>query len=147
MPNENNVNTGNAGEYFVAGELERRGFIVAVPMSNVKNFDILAIHKKTYKQYAIQVKTTGYKRKDCALAKKNEDLIGDNIVYVFVALNELDVPSYHIVPSCIVAKSVKESHEKWLKSPGRNGKQHNDTNIRRFSDKNDEYLNRWDLFD
>ena len=147
MPNENNVNTGNAGEYFVAGELERRGFIVAVPMSNVKNFDILAIHKKTYKQYAIQVKTTGYKRKDWALAKKNEDLIGDNIVYVFVALNELDVPSYHIVPSCIVAKSVKESHDKWLKSPGRNGKQHNDTNIRRFSDKNDEYLNRWDLFD
>lgn len=38
MPNENNVNTGNAGEYFVAGELERRGFIVAVPMSNVENF-------------------------------------------------------------------------------------------------------------
>lgn len=38
MPNENNVNTGNAGEYFVAGELERRVFIVAVPMSNVENF-------------------------------------------------------------------------------------------------------------
>ena len=44
-------------------------------MSNVENFDILAIHKKTYKQYAIQVKTTGYKRKEWTLAKKNEDLV------------------------------------------------------------------------
>ena len=39
MPNETNVNIGNAGEYFVAGELERRGFTVALPMSNVKDFD------------------------------------------------------------------------------------------------------------
>ena len=43
MPNETNVNIGNSGEYFVAGELERRGFTVAVPMSNVKDFDILAV--------------------------------------------------------------------------------------------------------
>ena len=54
MPNETNVNIGNAGEYFVAGELERRGFTVAVPMSNVKDFDILAIDRETHKQIAIQ---------------------------------------------------------------------------------------------
>ena len=35
MPNNTNVSTGNAGEYFVAGELERHGFTVAVPMSIV----------------------------------------------------------------------------------------------------------------
>lgn len=44
MPNSNNISTGNAGEYFVAGELERHGFTVAVPMSSVKDFDILAIN-------------------------------------------------------------------------------------------------------
>ena len=43
MGNDTNVNIGNSGEYFVAGELERRGYTVAVPMSNVKDFDILAI--------------------------------------------------------------------------------------------------------
>lgn len=42
MPNDTNVNIGNAGE------LERRGFTVAVPMSNVKDFDILAINRTTY---------------------------------------------------------------------------------------------------
>ena len=36
----NSINIGNAGEYFVAGELERRGFTVGVPMSNVKDYDL-----------------------------------------------------------------------------------------------------------
>ena len=96
MSNEANVNIGNSGEYFVAGELERRGYTVAVPMSNVKDFDILAIHRETHEQFAIQVKTTGYKQKKWTLAKKNEELIGDNIFYVFVSLNELDTPEYQI---------------------------------------------------
>lgn len=53
----NNVNIGNSGEYYVAAELERRCFVVAVPMSNVDNFDVLAINKNApYNQYAIQVK-------------------------------------------------------------------------------------------
>ena len=43
----NNVSTGNAGEYFVAGELERRGFTCAVPMSNTKDFDILITNDHT----------------------------------------------------------------------------------------------------
>ena len=72
MPNDSNVNIGNSGEYFVAGELERRGFTVAVPMSNVKDFDLLAIERNTHKQIAIQVKTTGYKQKKWTLSKKNE---------------------------------------------------------------------------
>ena len=56
--NNNNISIGNAGEYFVAGELERRGYTVAVPMSNTKDFDILAINRDSLNQYAIQVKTT-----------------------------------------------------------------------------------------
>ncbi len=39
---KNNVNIGNAGE------LERRGYTVAVPMSNTKDFDILAINRETF---------------------------------------------------------------------------------------------------
>ena len=145
MPNEMNVNIGNSGEYFVAGELERRGFTVAVPMSNVKDFDILAINRETYEQFAIQVKTTGYKQKKWTLSKKNETMKGQNIFYFFVSLNELEAPEYHIVPSEVVADTIKESHLKWLKTPGKNGQKHNDTNIRTFLDSEDAYLNRWDL--
>lgn len=145
MPNNMNVNIGNSGEYFVAGELERRGYTVAVPMSNVKDFDLLAIERDTHKQIAIQVKTTGYKQKKWTLSKKNESLVGDSIFYIFVALNELDVPEYHIVPSRIVANTLKKSHQTWLDTPGKNGQQHNDTDIRNFLDSGDTFLDKWDL--
>ena len=144
MPNNTNVSTGNAGEYFVAGELERHGFTVAVPMSNVKDFDILAIDRSTFKQFEIQVKTTGYRQQKWTLSKKNEDLQGNNIIYFFVSLNKMDVPEYHIVPSKIVAETIKRSHQEWLSTPGKHGQPHNDNTIRSFSDINDVYLNRWD---
>ena len=144
MPNSLNISTGNAGEYFAAGELERHGFTVAVPMSNVKDFDILIIHRETYKKYAIQVKTTGYRQKKWTLSKKNEALIGDDIFYIFVSLNGLDTPEYHIVPSKIVAETIKKSHQDWLNKPGIHGQPHNDNDIRNFSDDEDVYLNRWD---
>ena len=147
MPSETNVNIGNSGEYFVAGELERRGFTVAVPMSNVKDFDILAINRETHQQFAIQVKTTGYKQKKWTLSKKNETLVGDNIFYVFVSLNELDTPEYHIVPSKIVAKTITESHKIWLETPGKKGQMRNDTNIRVFLDKDDTFYDKWSLLE
>lgn len=145
--NSNNISIGNAGEYFVAGELERHGFTVAVPMSNTKDFDILAINRKNYKQYAIQVKTTRYKQKKWTLGKKNETLVGDNIIYFFVSLNELDIPEYHIVPSGIVSKTISEYHTKWLNSVGKSGQKHNDNDLRIFTDKEDVFLNRWDYLD
>ncbi len=139
-----NISIGNSGEYFVAGELERRGFTCAVPMSNTKDFDILIINRKNNNQYAIQVKTTSYKQKKWTLSPKNEELIGKNIFYVFVSLNELETPEYHIVPSNIVASQLKEGYKAWLETPGRKGQNHNDNSFRKFLDKDDKYLNRWD---
>ena len=141
---KNNISTGNAGEYFVAGELERRGFTVAIPMSNTKDFDILAINRENFKQFAIQVKTTSYKKKLWTLNQKSEGLVGNNIIYFFVSLNELDIPEYHIVSSKVVAKSVKESHQLWLEVPSKNYQKHKDNPIRKFSDFEDKYLNNWD---
>lgn len=144
---ENKISTGNAGEYFVAGELERRGFTAAVPMSNTKDFDILSINRESYKQLAIQVKTTRYKQKVWSLGVKNENIVGDNIMYIFVSLNELDIPEYHIVPSKVVSETIKKSHQEWLNTPGKRGQKHNDNPMRKFSDIDDKYLNRWDLLE
>ena len=44
MGNSNDISIGNAREYFVAGELERHGHTIALPMLNVKYFDIPAIN-------------------------------------------------------------------------------------------------------
>lgn len=147
MSNKDNVSIGNSGEYFVAAELERRGFTVAVPMSNVRDFDILAIHRETHTQWAIQVKTTSKKQKDWALSKKNEKLVEKNIVYIFVCLNDMETPEYHIVPSAVVAKRISEDHQYWLSTLGRNGEKHPDINMRRFKDKENIYLNKWEYLD
>ena len=139
------ISTGNCGEYFVAAELERRGFTVAVPMSNVENFDILAINRTTFHQIAIQVKTNKDNNKEWILKDKAEKLVEDNIYYIFVVLNGLDNPEYHIVSSKTVADYVYSNYRQWLDTPGRNGAKHKDTTIRKFSDKNDTYLNNWDI--
>lgn len=138
------ISIGNSGEYFVAGELERRGLTAAVPMSNTKDFDILAINRNNNNQYAIQVKTTT--KKGWILSKKNETLIDNNIIYVLVKLKDLDPPEYHIVPSKIVAQRLRESHQAWLNTPGKNGQSHNDSDIRQFRDDNNEFLNKWEYF-
>ena len=148
----NNVSIGNSGEYFVAGELERRGFTAAVPMSNTKDFDILAINRSNNQQFAIQVKTTKYKKKEWTLSCKNEELFEDNIFYIFVSLNitspkEMDAPEYHIVPSSIVAETIKREHEAWYNTPAKNGKERKNTAMRKFNDKNDLYLGKWEYLD
>lgn len=143
---KNFISIGNCGEYFVAAELERHGFTVAVPMSNTKDFDILAIKREVpYNQYAIQVKTTNEKKKQWILSSKNEKLIGDNIYYVFVSLNDGEYPTFHVVPSQNVATYIYNDNEEWMKKPGKNGQPHNKNSIRIFRDLDDEYLNKWEL--
>ena len=113
-------------------------------MSKTKEVDNLAIHKNKHKPLTIQVKTKRYQKKQWTLGNKCEGLVGDNIFYVFVSLNEMDVPHYHIIPSHIVADTVRKSHEAWLKSPGKQGQVHNNNPIRKFSDEQDQYLNNWE---
>lgn len=139
----NKISIGNAGEYFVAGELERRGFTVGVPMSNVKDYDLLCINAEG-KSFAIQVKTTADGRNKWILSQKNENLIGDNVFYVFVHLHQLDTPTYFIVPGRIVAERISKGHQDWLDTTSRNGEQHKDNNIRIIEFDDDTYLNRWD---
>ena len=95
--NENTVSIGNSGEYFVAAELERRGFTAAVPMANTKDFDILARNKETDTQVAIQVKTNHGKKTTWTLSQKNENINKEDVFYIFVVLNELQYPEYYIM--------------------------------------------------
>lgn len=123
---------GNSGEYFVAAELERRGFTVAVPMSNTKDFDILAINRETNRQVALQVKTNCGIGKYWLLNKKSEELKGDNIYYVLLCLNELEQPEYYIVESELIADSMQKGYQQWLQEEGKKEKRH-ETTMRKFA--------------
>lgn len=116
MSNSNTINIGNAGEHFTVGELERHGFTVTLPMSNVRDFDILVINRRTSEQFTIQVKTTTYKQKKWILSKKNETLKKDNFIYIFVSLNEFNTSEYHIIPNTVVAERLRREHQEcgWM---------------------------------
>lgn len=138
--------SGVAGEYYVAAELTKLGYIASITLRNTKGVDILCSNADATKSVAIQVKTNRRSGRHWVLNSKCEDYYADNLFYVFVCLNDnLKSPDYFIVPSKLVANTTKTSHVEWLEAPGKNGQKHNDNPIRHFRDEEEEYLNRWDL--
>jgi len=115
--------TGVAGEYFVAAELAKRGYIASINLKNTRGIDILASNKDASKSVGIQVKTTRYNVYYWMLNEKAEDYYADNLFYVFVNLKgQSQRPDFFIVPSKVVARYIKRSHKKWLKKPSKSGR-------------------------
>jgi len=138
--------TGIAGEYFVAGELSRRGIMASITLRNNDSIDIHASTGEGKHLIAIQVKTNQSGRRSWALGVKAETLKAENLFYVFVSLKGVkERAEYFIIPSKVVAKRIKANHSKWLNTPGKRGQAHNDNSIRTFSDLEGEFLERWDL--
>jgi hypothetical protein len=136
---------GTAGEYFVAAELSRRGYVASVTLRNVRGIDILASNVDATKTVGIQVKTNQGSDKEWILSKKAETEIAENLFYIFVNLNGGAIPEYHIVPRNIVAQYLRENHHNWLQTPGRGGRPHVDNPVRIFADRERTYLGRWDM--
>ena len=142
----NTVLSGVAGEYFVAAELSKRGYIASITLRNTKGVDVLCSNENATKTVSIQVKTNSSSQRSWLLNQKSEDYYEDNLFYVFVNLNENEKhPDFFIVPSKIVAKYCKEGHAEWLGKPGKRGQKHNDTPMRKFDDPEEKYRDRWDL--
>ena len=136
---------GVAGEYFVAAELSRRGYIASISLRNTRGIDILATNAAASRSVTIQCKTSQF-RSNWMLSDKCESFHAENHFYVFVALGTpLERPRYHVVPSAAVAKHVRDGHSNWLATPGRRGQAHVDNPVRNFHDSANEYLERWDL--
>ena len=137
---------GVAGEYFVAAELSRRGHVASISLRNARGIDIIATNQAAAHSVTIQCKTNRHGDKYWILNKECETVRAVNHFYIFVVLGDVhDRPIYHIVPSRVVAKCIRTSHQQYLKEPGRCGRQHADSSMRIFSDHNNTYLERWDL--
>jgi hypothetical protein len=139
--------TGVAGEYFVAAELSRLGYIASITLRNTRGIDILASSADASKQVGIQVKTNRIDKPEWILNKKAEEYFADNLFYVFVCLkfgNDAH-PDFYVVPSSIVAEYTKRTYHEWFETLGRKGQQHSDSSIRKFQDLNGKYKNNWEL--
>lgn len=137
---------GVAGEYFVAGELSRRGYIASITLRNSRGVDILASNQEATKQVGIQVKTNHHDRPEWLLNEKAESYFAENLFYVFVSLKGDRLrPAYYVVPSKVVAEYVETTHSEWLAAPGKKGQLHNDSALRKFKDLTGRYLDKWEL--
>ena len=137
--------SGVAGEYFVAAELSRRGHIASITLRNTRGVDILVANADVSKSIGIQVKTNQNSVRSWMLNEKVESIQSRDLFYVFVNLNGMIAqPTYHIVPSEVVALYCRTSHAEWLSSPGRRGQARSDNSMRKFSDEEGKYLGVWD---
>src|SRR5438132_1002560 len=78
--------SGIAGEYFVAAELSRRGYIASLTLRNTRGIDLLVSNPDATKSVGLQVKTNQGAKRDWMLNKKAEVDVATNLFYVFVAL-------------------------------------------------------------
>jgi len=139
--------SGVAGEYYVAAELSRRGYLAAITLRNSDGVDILASSLEDDNTFQIQVKTTQNKTK-WPLSHKVEGENSDKKFFVFVSLpaDPKAKPEYYIISAKNLGKHIYDSHRNWLITPGKKGQQRNNTNIRQFDPqfiKKEDLLN-WD---
>ncbi len=119
-------NTHLAGEYFVAAELYRRGFSVGMTIGNAKAIDLFV--NKDNETLSIQVKAIRNKKSIGWPIMK--DKVFDNILYIFVNLNDQDNPDYYIATAQEAREKVKQYATRGI--------------IDLTTLKSDTFFNRWD---
>ena len=118
---------GNASQFFVAGELCRRGYSAVVTLGNTPNTDILCSNIAGTKFVHIQVKTFVPGNRTCTVGLKAEKNFGKNFFWVLGGVPKPGQDSsfdYYIIPSAIMAKNVAQANQLWLETPGKNGQPH-----------------------
>lgn len=132
-PKLNKQIVGIAGEYYVAAELSRLGFITTMTLKNTPRVDLLAVTPDGKRRLSIQVKTRKEGRNKWQLSSADEESMGDDHYYVFVNLNgEGGSPAYHVARGNDVAIACANRHKAWVAKPKRDGGKRKDTARRRF---------------
>jgi hypothetical protein len=123
-----------AGEYFVAGELSKRGYSVALTLGNAKAIDLFA--EKGLRTVNVQVKAISL-RKNVGWPMLKAKVF-DGIIYVMVCLNDNDTP-----PSYFVARGdeIRDKVSEYDSKGGYRG-------ILNYGKINsDQFKSRWDKID
>ena len=93
-----------AGEYFVAAELYRRGFSIGMTIGNAKAIDLFA--NKENSTISIQIKAI--KNKKSIGWPITEKKLTPGIIFVFVNLNDHEIPEYYILTTEEVSANFKQ---------------------------------------
>lgn len=129
---------GAAAEHYVMSQLLRRGMIAALAPAGVPDADIIVSTRFGDALAAVQVKA----RRDVGsggdrgwhLKAKHEQMARSLLFYAFVDFGRtlIEAPRCWVLPSAEVAEAIRENHATWLGTPGRRGKAHQPTEMRRL---------------
>ena len=146
---------GNAGEYYVAAELLKRGVVAALAPRNAPAFDILAT--KSHRTVRIRVKTKSAEYTDWQWAIRKDGSIfrelaekGDFTILVNLTKETKDL-QFYIVPTGVVNGWLVDDFNAWVSTPGMRGRPHNPANKKRHltfpkvETQLKEYLYNWEL--
>jgi len=107
------IPTGNAGEYFVMGELLRRGYDAQLADRNTKGYDVLVGHPTDKELRKVQIKSV---RSQPWYVKRNDflpDAVAKVTIYVLIGKEKADMPvRYFITKNADLAHRVKQP-PKW----------------------------------
>jgi hypothetical protein len=150
---------GNASQFYVAGELCRRGYAAVVTLGNTPNTDVLCSNRSGTRFVHIQVKTFVPGTKTCSVGAKAERQYGEAFFWVLAGIPEPDsqLPfRYFVIPCADMATNVAGLHRQWLAEPGKLGQPRNDSSIRavavaggaaKYFWNVEQYENQWQLIE
>lgn len=156
---EDKSHRGASSQFFVAGELCRRGLVAVLTLGNCPNTDVLVSNKAGTRFAHVQVKTYRPGRdKTVSVGTKAERDYGPAFFWVLAGIPELESTAgweYYVVPSSEFSKIVVANHRLWMDTPGMKGQAHNESKVRAVAvppaktpytvHSIESYLNRWDL--
>ena len=123
---------GNASQFFIAGELCRRGYSAVVTLGNTPNTDILCSNIAGTRFVHIQVKTFVPGNRTCSVGMKAEKDFGKNFFWVLGGIPKHNTTvnfEYYIIPASVMARNVAKAHQLWLSLPGVKGQDHKDNTV------------------
>jgi len=146
---------GNAGEFYVAAELLKRGVIAALAPRNAPAFDIIAT--KDRKTVRVRVKTKSSEYTDWQWVVKKDGSIfrdlatsDDFTVLVNLTKDTKDM-GFFVVPTSVLNDWLVEDFNEWIRTPGKNGRPHDPTNKKRhlkepkFANRLAQYSHNWEI--
>lgn len=148
VPTPNSL-IGAAGEYLVAAELSRRGWLATVTIKNAPGTDVLAQHHASKRVVAVQTKTTSRGGSWILGIGEESPTLLDNEWIILVSLGWMGgAPQYWVMPKNHVAAYLWVGHRRWLKGVKVDGTARKDTRMRNvLATAITGYQSQWDWLD
>lgn len=137
-----------AGEFFVAAELQRRGFSAAVTYGNAKRADVVASSRSGDKALVIEVKATsqpqwvvGGRLPDASPSRPKP------WVFVYLPIDPKDSPSYYIILQSELREALTPEDTRYRQRyKERHGEEYGDRAgvVNFFKSGAGDYLGKWE---